>query len=106
MQESLAEQIGRDGDVIVVGDLRVFPEDYIAEFAGERLFPTNKEFQLLLLFARHPHRLLRRGLIAEAVWDGQVRGRTIDIHVARLRAQLPQGAIETVIRLGYRFVLD
>jgi DNA-binding response OmpR family regulator len=48
--------------------------------------------------------LLRRERIAAEVWGGRA-GRTIDIHVARLRARLPEGAIETVIRLGYRFVL-
>jgi two-component system, OmpR family, alkaline phosphatase synthesis response regulator PhoP len=107
VSQSLAEQLGSgaEDDMLVAGDLRIYPEDYVAELDGERLALTNKEFQLLVLFARNPGRLLRREVIAAEVWGAQHHGRTIDIHVARLRSRLPDGAIETVIRLGYRFVL-
>lgn len=102
-------QAAREGDlteVVEAGDLRVYPDEFIAELAGERLSLTNKEFQLLVLFVRNPGRLLRRDKIALDVWGSDHHGRTIDIHVARLRSRLPDGAIETVIRLGYRFVLS
>ena len=85
-----------------VGDLEIDPAEFTAAYGGERLRLTNKEFRLLAFFARHPGRLLTRGAIASEVWDGEVRGRTIDIHIARLRRQLPPDAIETVIKVGYR----
>lgn len=90
---------------IEVGDLRVSSEQHVALRSGERLQLTHKELRLLVLFVKNPGRLLRRELIAAEVWDGAAPGRTIDIHVARLRAHLPDNAIETVIRLGYRFVM-
>lgn len=90
---------------IELGDLRVAPDHFLALYAGEKLQLTQKEFLLLVLFARNPGRLLRRETIAAEVWGGEARGRTIDIHVARLRARLPRPAIETVIPLGYRFLL-
>ncbi len=96
----------RGGPVIEAGGLVVYPEDHVAVLGGERLQLTNKEFRLLALFAANPGRLLVRQQIADAVWDGRSQGRTIDIHVARLRARLPAGAIETVIRVGYRFTLS
>ena len=108
MRESLvvhAEDPPGSDQVLVVGDLRVWPDEFVAELAGERLSLTNKEFLLLTMFMRNPGRLLRRERIAAEVWQGQTMGRTIDIHVARLRARLPAGAIETVIRLGYRFIM-
>lgn len=108
MHESLATESSHGNgwdEVIVAGDLKVYPDAFRAELGGKRLPLTNKEFHLLLFFVRNPDRLLRRELIAEAVWDGKARGRTIDIHVARIRAHLPEGAIETVVRLGYRLVL-
>ena len=92
-------------DVIARGELKVYPGQAFAELAGRRLRFTAKEFQLLVLFARNPGRLLRRDVIAATVWRRELKGRTIDVHVARLRARLPAGAIETVIPLGYRFVL-
>jgi two-component system, OmpR family, alkaline phosphatase synthesis response regulator PhoP len=102
----LALQQGPDDEVIELGDLVVYPDEFVATLQGERLLLTPKEFQLLALFARRPGRLLRREVIATEVWDGEASGRTIDIHVARLRRRLPKGAIETVIRLGYRFLLQ
>lgn len=94
-----------DADVIVIGALRLYPDEFIAMLDGERLPLTPKEFQLLVLFARNPGRLLRRSVISEEVWHSPAGGRTIDIHVARLRNHLPPDSIETVIRLGYRFLL-
>lgn len=97
--------VGED-DVIVAGPLRILPDDLVATLDGERLHLTYKEFQLLALLARSPGRLLRRERIAAEVWGGRALGRTIDIHVARLRSRLPPGAIETVIKVGYRFALS
>ena len=94
-----------DERAIAVGDLRVDPAGFVATMAGQRMALTRKEFLLLTLFAENPDRLLRRDRIAEKIWDGHAPGRTIDIHVARLRAKLPPGAITTVVRLGYRFTL-
>ena len=85
-----------------VGNLEIDPTEFTATYSGEALRLTNKEFRLLALFARHPGRLLTRDAIATEVWDGEVRGRTIDIHIARLRRRLPPDAIETVIKVGYR----
>jgi two-component system, OmpR family, alkaline phosphatase synthesis response regulator PhoP len=92
-------------DFIEVGPLRVVPDEYLATINEERLRLTSKEFSLLVLFMTNPGRLLRRERIAAEVWGGHAPGRTIDIHVARLRSYLPSDAIETVIRVGYRFTL-
>jgi DNA-binding response OmpR family regulator len=94
-----------DDAVIEAGSLRIHPADFVATIDGRRLSLTNREFRLLVLLASNPGRVLRRDLIAERAWDGHAPGRTIDIHVARLRRSLPPGSIETVIRVGYRFVL-
>ena len=95
---------GFDG-IIEMGSLRIVPDEYLATVDGRRLRLTRKEFQLLVAFASNPGRVMRRDRLADEVWGGEASGRTIDIHVARLRRHLPPGAIETVIRVGYRFVL-
>lgn len=91
--------------VIEHGPLRVYVDDYVATLNERRLELTPMEFRLLVAFASNVGRLMRRERLAKEVWDGDAPGRTIDIHVARLRRQLPPGTIETVIRVGYRFVL-
>ncbi len=97
---------GEDGKAVQLGPLWIEPHNFVATLEGERLQLTYKEFQLLALFASRPGRVLSRELISAAIWDGRAPGRTIDIHVARLRRQLPPEAIETVVRVGYRFTLS
>ena len=97
---------GPDEEPLVHGPIRVDPGAAIATLDGERMELTPKEFALLMLFVSNPGRLLRRKYIGAIVWGGDAPGRTIDVHVARLRNRLPAGAVETVIRLGYRFVLQ
>lgn len=90
-------------DEIVFGELTVIPGEYVAFLGEDRLPLTHKEFLLLASFARNPHRVMVRDRIALEVWGGEAPGRTIDIHVSRLRRRLPEGWIETVNRVGYRF---
>jgi DNA-binding response OmpR family regulator len=95
-----------DPRVVRIGPLEVFPDEFLATCGGRELQLTYKEFKLLELFVTHPGRLLRREFIAERAWDGYAPGRSVDISVSRLRKKLPPGAIKTVVRVGYRFVLE
>lgn len=89
---------------IRVGSLSVDPGRFSATCNGTPLQLTNLEFRLLTLFSLNAGRVLRRDKIAREVWGGQASGRTIDIHVSRLRRQLPEGSIQTIVRVGYRMV--
>ncbi len=104
--ESLSGRLpAQAAEALHIGPLRVEPRNFVATLYGERLQLPYKEFRLLTLFAENPGRLLSRDTISAEVWEGHAAGRTIDIHVARLRRKLPPGAIETVFRVGYRFAL-
>lgn len=98
------DEHGRCHDECVeIGDLHVCRRRSSVMFAGRYLRLTRKEFLLLELFAKNPGRLLRREQIAREVWGGHAPGRTIDVHVARLRAKLHRDLISTIVRVGYRF---
>ena len=103
-QELLADGEGAE-ELIRAGPLVIDEDAFAAWLDGKRLELTHKEFRLLVLLARNPGRVLRRTRIGMEVWDGHAPGRTIDIHVSRLRRLLPGGSIETVIRVGYRLAL-
>lgn len=64
-----------------------------------------KEFSVLALLSSQPGVVFRREQILSIVWQSQWKadGRTLEVHVASLRAKLgvPE-AIETVRRVGYR----
>ncbi|MFD5497352.1 response regulator transcription factor [Streptomyces sp. NPDC001812] len=68
---------------------------------------TRKEFDLLALLAQRPGVVFRREQIISEVWrtSWEGTGRTLEVHVASLRAKLRLPAlIETVRGVGYRLV--
>ena len=72
-----------------------------------RLGPT--EFKLLVFFMENSGRVLSRQQLLDGVWgrDAFIDGRTVDVHVGRLRKALIRGSdsdpIRTVRGAGYAF---
>jgi DNA-binding response OmpR family regulator len=69
---------------------------------------TGKEFAMLAFLAGHAGEILPRETLLQAVWgySEQIRTRTLDVHLARVRKKLgPLGHryIETVFGSGCRF---
>ncbi|MFD0418484.1 response regulator transcription factor [Streptomyces sp. NPDC127108] len=74
---------------------------------GDVVQLTRKEFDLLALLAQRPGVVFRREQIISEVWrtSWEGTGRTLEVHVASLRAKLHMPAlIETVRGVGYRLV--
>lgn len=66
---------------------------------------TIKEYELLLLFVRNKNRALYRETIYENVWGGEYSGagRTVDLHVQRLKKKLGlEEHITAIYKVGYR----
>ncbi|MFJ6988005.1 MULTISPECIES: winged helix-turn-helix domain-containing protein [unclassified Streptomyces] len=79
-----------------------------ASVNGRQLDLTYLEFELLAHLVAHPHRVHTRDQLVTTVWGyGHVGdGRTVDVHVARLRRKLGvehRKAIQTVRRVGYKY---
>jgi DNA-binding response OmpR family regulator len=76
---------------------------------GERSIPfTRLEFDLLMFLATHPRQVFTRDQLLQHVW-GFSRGgpRTVDVHVRRLRAKLPDRPLVLTVRgIGYRLADD
>ncbi|MGW0394980.1 winged helix-turn-helix domain-containing protein [Streptomyces sp. NPDC003042] len=88
--------------------VRIDPARRTAEVDGRELELTYLEFELLSHLVAHPHRVHSRDQLVTTVWGyGHVGdGRTVDVHVARLRRKLGaahRGAIQTVRRVGYKY---
>jgi two-component system response regulator ResD len=71
---------------------------------------TQREFELLLFFARHPGQAFTRQQLMDQVWQYSfyTDTSTVTVHIRRLRSKIePDPAvprfIETVWGLGYRF---
>ncbi|MEQ0561038.1 response regulator transcription factor [Amycolatopsis sp. NEAU-NG30] len=74
-------------------------------WAGEaEVSLTSTEFDLLTHLLRHPGQVLSRDQLLSAVWGYAAAAgtRTVDVHVAQLRAKLgPHSPIRTVRGIGY-----
>ncbi|MFK5925308.1 MAG: response regulator [Desulfuromusa sp.] len=67
---------------------------------------TNKEFQLLLLFLKHPRRVFTRNQLLTTIWgyDADVYTRTVDSHISTLRKKLGKAGqiIRSIPKIGYK----
>jgi DNA-binding response OmpR family regulator len=75
---------------------------------SEPLALTRKEYDLLAFLIEHAGELVTRETLLLHVWNygNQVRTRTLDVHILRLRRKLGQDSskyIETIFGFGYRF---
>ncbi|WP_370616752.1 response regulator transcription factor [Mumia sp. Pv 4-285] len=88
-----------------VGDLRLDADDQRAALDGFELDLAPKEFALLLVLAQNAGHVVDRTTLMERIWHTTWVGgsRTLDVHVATLRAKLGRPElIETVRGKGYR----
>jgi DNA-binding response OmpR family regulator len=69
---------------------------------------TRKEYDLLAFLIEHAGELVTRETLLLRVWgySNQIRTRTLDVHILRLRRKLGEHSgnyIETIVNAGYRF---
>lgn len=96
---------------IVVGELRVRPEQRLAEWAGVRLDLTSTEFNLLEILARHAGRPVSKSDLSVAALGRPLArfDRSIDVHLSSIRHKLGtladgRSCIQTVYRQGYQLI--
>ena len=96
-----------------VADLVVEPARRRATLGRDDLVLTPTEFRLLMVLVAHAELVLTREQLAHEVWGyaDASNGRTIDVHIRRLRVKLAhsQGhspAIVSVRGIGYRITAD
>lgn len=106
--KSLLRRISNDSIIekIELGDLVVDLEAYTAHYKKELISLPRKEFELLALLASRPEKVFKRDEILDAVWGSGVivGGRTIDVHIRKLREKLGDSRFETVKGVGYKYV--
>lgn len=90
---------------ILIGDLSIDREKYLATFKGNPLTLPKKEFELLYYFASNPNKVFNRDELLEKVWgtDVYVVERTVDVHIRKLREKIPEHYIKTLKGVGYLF---
>ncbi len=103
----LKEDDGTQDDIIKVGNIVINREEYKIVNNGTELILPRKEFELLALLTSKPNKVFKRETILDRVWGSEVvvGGRTIDVHIRKLREKIGDGHFKTVKGVGYKFVL-
>jgi two-component system alkaline phosphatase synthesis response regulator PhoP len=81
-------------------------EEYKIIKDKEEMLLPRKEFELLSLLASKPGKVFKREEILDVVWGSEVivGGRTIDVHIRKLREKIGNDRFKTVKGVGYKFV--
>ncbi len=95
------KQIYKVGDIIINKDEYKVVKDKV-----EMPLPR-KEFELLSLLTSEPGKVFKREDILDRVWGNEVvvGGRTIDVHIRKLREKLGDDSFKTIKGVGYKFVV-
>lgn len=98
---------GKEVDVFKVGNIVINREEYKIINNGTEIVLPRKEFELLSLLASKPNKVFRREVILDKVWGNEVvvGGRTIDVHIRKLREKIGEEHFKTVKGVGYKFVI-
>lgn len=98
-QETQANQLVFDG-------LTIDRDRYVIVNMGEEILLPRKQFELLWLLASIPGRVFSREEILERIWDNEsvVGGRTIDVHIRKLREKIGDHRFQTIKGIGYKFI--
>jgi two-component system alkaline phosphatase synthesis response regulator PhoP len=89
----------------VIGDLTVDRDTYMVYYKGNEFILPRKEFELIYLLASRPEKVFTREEIFKHVWHKEItpkEGRTIDVHIRKLRSKISEGLITTIKGIGYK----
>ena len=94
-----------NSEVVHIGDLTIDREAYKIISKGKEIVLPRKEFELLSLLASKPGKVFKRDEILDKVWGNEVvvGGRTIDVHIRKLREKIGDNSFKTIKGVGYKF---
>ncbi len=95
-----------DSNVSKIGELTIDRDQYKIIYQKQEIILPRKEFELLSLLSSKPGKVFKREDILDVVWGNEVvvGGRTIDVHIRKLREKLGDKKFKTVKGVGYKYV--
>ena len=99
------KEVEHNSETLNVGGIEINREAYkIIKDEAEIVLPR-KEFELFYLLASKPGKVFTREEILDKVWGNEVivGGRTIDVHIRKLREKIGEELFKTIKGVGYKF---
>jgi two-component system alkaline phosphatase synthesis response regulator PhoP len=94
-----------DSETLNVGGIEINREEYKIVKDNIEIALPRKEFELFYLLASKPGKVFKRDEILDKVWGNEVvvGGRTIDVHIRKLREKIGEDFFKTIKGVGYKF---
>lgn len=98
---------GDSGSLLEFGDLQADPDTYRVWRGNREIEFTAREFDLLLMFLKHPRQVLTREKLMDGVWGFDYEGESnvLEVYIGYLRNKLEEAGekrlIHTVRGVGY-----
>jgi two-component system alkaline phosphatase synthesis response regulator PhoP len=100
----LKDDEGKHSATLNVGDIEINREEYKIIKGDVEIVLPRKEFELFYLLASKPGKVFKREEILDKVWGNEVivGGRTIDVHIRKLREKIGEELFKTIKGVGYK----
>ena len=91
-------------ETLNVGGIEINREEYKIIKNNKEIVLPRKEFELFYLLASKPGKVFKREEILDKVWGTEVvvGGRTIDVHIRKLREKIDEDIFKTIKGVGYK----
>jgi two-component system alkaline phosphatase synthesis response regulator PhoP len=99
---------GKNSETLNVGNIEINREEYKIIKDGQEIILPRKEFELFYLLASKPGKVFKREEILDKVWGNEVivGGRTIDVHIRKLREKIGEELFKTIKGVGYKIEVN
>ena len=96
-----------NSETLTVGGIEINREEYKIIKDNVEIVLPRKEFELFYLLASKPGKVFKREEILDKVWGSEVivGGRTIDVHIRKLREKISEDLFKTIKGVGYKLEL-
>lgn len=90
--------------ILHYADLTLDVEQHIAQFKGQCLDLSNREWAILTPLVSHPNKIFSKANLEDKLYDldSEINSNTIEVYIHHLRAKLGKDFIRTIRGLGYR----
>jgi len=101
----LKEEESSNSETLNVGGIEINREEYKIIKENVEIILPRKEFELFYLLASKPGKVFKREEILDKAWGNEVivGGRTIDVHIRKLREKIGDDLFKTIKGVGYKF---
>jgi two-component system alkaline phosphatase synthesis response regulator PhoP len=101
----LKDDEAKNSETLNVGGIEINREEYKIIKDNTEIVLPRKEFELFYLLASKPGKVFKREEILDKVWGNEVivGGRTIDVHIRKLREKIGDDFFKTIKGVGYKF---